>query len=312
MKKEEIPYYTSGIYKIVFNNDKIYIGLSNNIRRRMTEHLKKDIRDHPELPISKAILKHGIKDIEIIEKIPAENRNELIERERYWIKYFNSNNREYGYNIISGGDSASYGIENNASTLSQEQLDEIINYLRNTVLSYPEIGKKFNVCSEVINRINQGIHYYNSNLSYPIRDGIYSRFGLENPTSAFYKNEQKLLDIIDTIKKHPEFCLKDIAKQFNISNSLIVQINNGRSYKLENENYPIRKNAKSHKRIFSQEELVSIKNDLINSSLRMIEIGKKYNCDSKVISDINNGNRQKQEEWDYPLRKSRKGIKKAL
>lgn len=83
MKKEEIPYYTSGIYKIVFNNDKIYIGLSNNIRRRMTEHLKKDIRDHPELPISKAILKHGIKDIEIIEKIPAENRNELIERERY-------------------------------------------------------------------------------------------------------------------------------------------------------------------------------------------------------------------------------------
>lgn len=309
MKKEEIPYYISGIYLIVFNNDKIYVGLSNNIRRRMTEHLGKDLRDHPELPISKAIVKYGIKDIQIIEEIPAENRQLLCEREKYWIAFYNSNNIENGYNLTPGGDGSACGVDNGASSLSSEDLEKIILYLKNTILSYSEIAEKFGVCKEVINRINQGIHYYNPNLSYPIREGIKSRFGFDNPTSAFYHNEQKLYDIIETIKSHPEKTLKEIAEDFSISNGLIIQINTGRSYMVETEDYPIRKNARSHKRFFSEEELANIKEDLVNSSLTMGDIGKKYSCDRKVISDINSGKREYQENWSYPLRCSRKGIK---
>lgn len=58
MKIKEIEYGLSGIYKIIFDNEKVYIGLSNDIRRRMIEHYGRDLKDHPDLLISKAIIKH--------------------------------------------------------------------------------------------------------------------------------------------------------------------------------------------------------------------------------------------------------------
>lgn len=44
MNFNEITHSMSGIYRIVFDNDKSYIGLTNDLRRRMIEHLDKDIR----------------------------------------------------------------------------------------------------------------------------------------------------------------------------------------------------------------------------------------------------------------------------
>lgn len=38
IKIEDLKKSMMGIYKITFPNNKIYIGLSNNIRRRMWEH----------------------------------------------------------------------------------------------------------------------------------------------------------------------------------------------------------------------------------------------------------------------------------
>lgn len=81
MKLEETKYNTSGIYKITFDNNKIYIGRTNSLRRRMIEHVGKDVREHPELPISKAIKKHKIIDISILEEIPAEDIEKQKERE---------------------------------------------------------------------------------------------------------------------------------------------------------------------------------------------------------------------------------------
>ena len=41
-----------GVYKITFPNDKIYIGISNNMYRRMLEH-NTDFRNN--LPIERAV-----------------------------------------------------------------------------------------------------------------------------------------------------------------------------------------------------------------------------------------------------------------
>ena len=90
MKLEEIKYGISGVYKIIFDNNKIYIGISSDIRRRMNEHLNKDVKSYPELAISRAIKKHLIKDIEIIETIDKKERQKMREREKYWIKHYNS------------------------------------------------------------------------------------------------------------------------------------------------------------------------------------------------------------------------------
>lgn len=44
MNFNETTHSMSGIYRIVFDNNKSYIGLTNDLRRRMIEHLGKDIR----------------------------------------------------------------------------------------------------------------------------------------------------------------------------------------------------------------------------------------------------------------------------
>ena len=110
----------SGIYKITFPNNKIYIGLSNNIYRRMLEH-NTDFRNN--LPIEKAIQKYGkITEFEILELIPPENRKLMIEREKYWINFYNSTNKEIGYNISSGGDGASCGSLNHEAKFTEEEI----------------------------------------------------------------------------------------------------------------------------------------------------------------------------------------------
>lgn len=84
------------IYKITNKiNNKIYIG--------------KDTTNNPNYYgsgrlISKSIKKYGIESFkkEIIEI--CESNEVLCEREKYWIKFFSSNNLEIGYNISSGGD----------------------------------------------------------------------------------------------------------------------------------------------------------------------------------------------------------------
>ena len=120
MKLKEIEYGLSGIYKITFDNDKVYIGLSNDIRRRMIEHYGRDLKEHPNLLISQAIMKHKTKDIEIIEYIDENDRELLKEREIYWIAYYNSYlDRTKGYNMTPGGDGVLKGIYNNASYISQ-------------------------------------------------------------------------------------------------------------------------------------------------------------------------------------------------
>lgn len=93
----------AGIYKINFPNGKYYIGLSNNIRRRMLEHNRRYISE--EYPLYKAIKKYNtIEEFEILEEIDPDNIKLLAEREIYWIEYYNSTDKNKGYNISSGGD----------------------------------------------------------------------------------------------------------------------------------------------------------------------------------------------------------------
>lgn len=81
-------------------------------------------------------------------------------------------------------------------------------------------------------------------------------------------------------------------------------INTGKKYRKDNETYPLRSKNANQKRIFSDKEMEFIKNALQNSKMSMADIAREVNCgDRKTISNINQGLRQKQENWEYPLRK---------
>lgn len=87
-------------------NGKVYVGQTTvQLRNRVQQHITTShtwTKTHKS-PLHKAINKYGISnfDLQIIERCRCQQ--ELDERERYWIAYFNSTNRKYGYNIDSGG-----------------------------------------------------------------------------------------------------------------------------------------------------------------------------------------------------------------
>lgn len=112
-----------GIYKINYPNGKIYIGLSIDIKRRLYEHWN---ITKGNLPCDAAILKYKIPfdEIEILEIV--DDASKLNERERYWIAYYDANNKEKGYNLTPGGDTSNLGGEDNsASVFTNDQVLDI-------------------------------------------------------------------------------------------------------------------------------------------------------------------------------------------
>ena len=91
-----------GIYKITsLISDKIYIGQSVDIRERMKTHIKTGLsNDQATNKLYQAMKKDGIENFtfELLEEIP---RNELNDREKYWIEFYKS--KEVGLNGTVGG-----------------------------------------------------------------------------------------------------------------------------------------------------------------------------------------------------------------
>lgn len=92
-----------GIYKITnLENQKVYIGQSVNIKERLRTHIKRGLG--AETPTRNKLYtvmnKVGVENFsyEIIEECP---REQLNEKECYWIDYFESQN--FGYNETKGG-----------------------------------------------------------------------------------------------------------------------------------------------------------------------------------------------------------------
>jgi len=95
----------SGIYKITnIINNKIYIGQSKDIFLRLRGHkssLKSNI--HFNIHLQRSYNKYGFSNF-IFDILEECNEDIINEREKYWINFYNSHNRLYGYNIDFGGD----------------------------------------------------------------------------------------------------------------------------------------------------------------------------------------------------------------
>lgn len=239
-KIKEVPAGLSGIYKLTFPNSKIYIGLSNNINRRLWEHEHK----HTNQPISKAIKKYGMpKEVDILLE-GLKNRKDLIEQERYFIQLYKSNQKEIGYNLTQGGDGANHGVANIASIFTINDVYDIKNLLKNSKKSIAEIAKQYNCHSETISRINIGKHYYDSTIEYPIRDQYSVRVnGSQTHNAAL--NDQQVVEIIDLLENNFKLSMAAIARQFNVNPSIIRRLNRGETYFNIDRKYPIRETKRN-------------------------------------------------------------------
>lgn len=95
-----------GIYKITnLINNKVYIGQSIEISKRWKAHISyanNKLSKEYNTSIHNAIRKYGENNFkfEIIENCRKED---LDNKEKYWIKFYDSINRNKGYNLTTGG-----------------------------------------------------------------------------------------------------------------------------------------------------------------------------------------------------------------
>jgi group I intron endonuclease len=129
------------IYKVTnLKNGKIYIGKTKKtITERQKSHFQEIKRNRTISLFYSAIKKHGIASFIWEEIDSSASEEELNYLERYWIQWFRSNNKRFGYNLTTGGDGR--------CNPSQELRDIHSNYMKNLYasgkLTNPNKGKRF-------------------------------------------------------------------------------------------------------------------------------------------------------------------------
>lgn len=214
------------VYKITNKiNGKIYIGISNNPKRRWQEHISCGSIGSYSL-IHTAIKKYGVKNFtfEIIDWF-----EDYEEKEKYYIEYYRSL-VPYGYNISAGGNDPPHlkGEENHFSVITEELARKIQEQAMNWNIPRKQIVKNNKITFDIFRHINDGSAWHRDDLTYPLRP---------NETVL---NEFKVDKVIELLKD-TKLSQKDIAKQVGWSRSAITMINIGKNHYREGLEYPIRK-----------------------------------------------------------------------
>lgn len=294
---KDIPNNIAGIYKIIYDNNKVYIGQALNIKNRALEHNNKS----KEL-CDIALKKHDA-IIEILQEISDIDLLDCVES--FYINKYNATNREYGYNILKYGNaSGKRGIDNCNAMLNQQQLNEVIDLLLNHhEISCKDIAKKYNVNEATIYRISYGQSYINPSLKYPLRENIHS-FSEKNKIEDYFQSQEDLLSLKDDLLYRWDLSIEiDLVKKYNIPLKIIREINQGKKFSNTGTyNYPIRKNNIRNNNNFTLQDIINILDDLRNTKMSMTEIGNKYHINRSTVSKINNGLTYIIKNYNYPAR----------
>lgn len=291
------------IYKIEnLTNNKKYIGQTNNLKRRWKQH-----RVRSNQVIDKAIDKYGVNNFEIkvLEKCDL---NLMSEREKYWIKKYNTY-KGYGYNCTPGGE-ALFGEHNPRYGKEFNHTDE-----SKRKMSLSRKGVKFSEAHK--NNLSESIKKFHSNNKHPWEGGHHteetkkiisqkrkgakhteetkekmSKIRIKSGASKGHNNPNSIVDekmakkmIIYYNKTNCN--LEKLASEFNVSFSVAEKVtrkehwaSKNLSIKVTNKNVQIRKkvNKKTAKEIFKKYHE--------NSNLTQSKLGEEYNLSQVTVSNI--------------------------
>lgn len=220
-----------GIYCIENTiNHKIYIGSSVDIYRRWAQH-RRELKGnyHYNHHLQNACNKYKIENFKfyIIERCDECIR---IEKEQYWIDYYNSSNENFGYNIAQfAGLSGASNVENNLMKgnyiISSDDFQQIVYYLCNTKESIVSISKKLNISLDLIYSIYQHKAYKSltSSMVFPKRRPNKSKLA-----------EMTVREIVRLLLEEKTY--DEISKVTNVDKKTISEIRSKHTWKWLTEN----------------------------------------------------------------------------
>lgn len=218
------------------NNKIVYVGQTVDLNTRHKQHIKYDAfninNKEYNYPLSRGIRKYGEDAYELIILEDNLTKEQLNEREIYWIAYYDTYFN--GYNQFTGGANPVKPI------FTEEKINNVIEMLKDESYSYQDIVNKTGISMTHIYNINTGKRRKRDDLQYPIRQSnTKGTKGLKFSQEECKKIHQEILSNKKTFK--------EIAKEFNCSDSTIRDINKGitKSYILDGYTYPLRTNTKS-------------------------------------------------------------------
>lgn len=281
------------IYKYikVNTNEVVYIGRTNNLERRRREHEiyepQEKGRPHYNYPLSKGIRKYGKENYrcEVIETV--DSYEESLQKEKYWIKYYNTFEDISKYNYTPGGE-LSFATAKFNDTI----IDEVKSLLEQQI-SFKEINDRTGVSIPHISEINTGKRRKDYTHHYPINA----------MTCGRKLNDVQIQEIISLLESSTK-TVQEISLLYNVSETTINGINTGKRYKQKDISYPIRNRITTRKnKRLTQDKLLLLIDDIINTNIPFAQLSIKYNISTTTVYNINKGITRYNKDYNYPLRK---------
>ena len=212
------------IYKITnLENLKVYIGQTiNTLEKRKYKH-ESEAKCNKSMPIARAIIKYG-KDNFYWETIDiAKTREELNEKEKEWIWLYNTNDRQYGYNLSMGGNSVNLcpaAEQKRIAKLTKKlyQYDLNCKFLKQ-YNSLKEAEIEFNDKRTAISKVARGHKYSHTAFNYR---WSYNKYDILPIKKTKWKRSVKIFDLNNNLL-HIVTSLSEAQKITNVATSNIAK-----------------------------------------------------------------------------------------
>lgn len=160
-------------------NGKCYVGKTNNISQRKSKHRRLAFTEKSQLPFYRAIRKYGEDNFEFTVLDTFCWEDIIFDLEKFYIKAYKANQREFGYNITEGGEGSSgtrhnenqkranklrVGTKNGRSKLNDELVLAMFEDYRTGNFSMIELASQYNISAVTVERILSGRSWKHLNL----------------------------------------------------------------------------------------------------------------------------------------------------
>lgn len=275
------------IYKINFPNGKVYVGQTNNLKKRITDHLK-EARKGSQIKVYRAIRKYSITrdNFEVIED-NLENSDITNEREIYWIAFYDS--FKNGYNSTPGGDASNISLkgENSSRAIFTNEEVRIIRVLRAT-MKYT----KAEIYEQYKDRISEsGFHkIWNYNTYTEVAPELNTK-----EISTFYKhsrpagskNKSNIFSKEQVIEIRTKYYIDakttyELSKEYSCNASCIQRLVSGKTYSdIEIPEPSFKFRQKKH--LYTNTELAELINSYKESNLDIKNFMLRINNDDTSV-----------------------------